>query len=63
MSELLREHLDMWNFLHVCFVRYSLTQSDDGTAALSKTGRQRSTVSHGRSFVLCKPGDDKGAWQ
>ena len=57
--------MNIWtcgNFLHMRFVCYSLAQSDDGTASLFQTGRRRTTVSHGRSFVLCKPGHDKGAW-
>ena len=44
------------------FVRYSLVQSDDGTASLFQTGRPRPAVSHRRSFVICLPGDDEGAW-
>ena len=36
--------------------------SDDGTIALFQTGRQRPTLSHGTSFALRQPGDDKGVW-
>ena len=48
--------------LHVRFVRYSLARSDDSTASLFQTGRRHPTVFHRRSFVLCYPGGNKGAW-
>ena len=49
------EHVNFWKFLPRTFcalVSLDLT-SDDGTIALFQTGRQRPTLSHGTSFVLC----------
>ena len=58
-----RENLNSWNFvLMKIFTRAFcalVLLLDDGTASLFQTIRRRPTLSHGTSFILCEPSDDK----